>query len=218
MHFSDRIHAGAMLAGKLASYARKKSTIILAVPRGGVVVGKAAARLLMLPLDVVIVKKIPHPHSPEFAIGAVGPQGVILKDELILEEGIPQGYVSQVAKQLSQEIKERRLKYKGKKHLSSLKGKTVILVDDGIATGYTLLAAAEYIKMQKPKKLVLAVPVAAASSLGKFRQLVDEVVCIHVPNNSFAVGEFYKEFSQVEDSEIIKLLKVKSRIKTSSLQ
>lgn len=205
--FKDRIEAGKQLAGRLRKY-KSKALIILAIPRGGVVVGKELAKALNCPLDVIVTKKIGAPGNPELAIGAVGPDGtVVLNQDLAPKTGADKKYISEERRAKSEEVKRRMKAFrKGKKPLN-LAGKTVILTDDGIATGATVEAAIKWVKTKKPKKVILAIPVAASDSLAKLVPLADEVVCLDQPYFFAAVGQFYESFPQTTDEEVVKLLK-----------
>lgn len=205
--FKDRKEAGRQLAARLKKY-RSKTTLILAIPRGGVVVGKELAKVLGCLLDVIVTKKIGAPGNPELAIGAVGPDGtMVLNQELAPRTGMDKKYINEEKKVKSREVARRMRTFrKGKKPLN-LAGKTVILTDDGIATGATIEAAIKWIRTQKPKKVILAVPVAAPDSLAKFTLLADEVVCLDQPYFFAAVGQFYESFPQTTDEEVIELLK-----------
>ncbi len=207
MLFKDRFDAGMLLAAKLTSYRKNKDAIVVAIPRGGVQVGSALAKHLHVPLTFLLVKKLEHPMNPEYAIGAVGLTEVILNDALILQEEISRGYIDSKVEGLRIRIKKRYELYGGEDAIPSFKDKTIILTDDGIATGFTLLAAVDVIRRQFPKKIILAIPVAASDSLEAFREKVDDIICLHVPDVLQTVGQCYLDFKQVEDSEVISLLK-----------
>jgi predicted phosphoribosyltransferase len=162
---------------------------------------------LSIPLDIIIVKKIPFPGNPEYAIGAVGMDEVVIDREVVAANSISDKYIDGEVKELTGAIKERYRNYRGDRPLPGLKGKTVILTDDGLATGHTMLAAVDIVKRQGPKKIVLAVPVAPPETIRKFEGVVDEVVCLDQPSFFFAIGQFYEDFGQVEDEEAIRLLK-----------
>lgn len=212
MYFKDRFDAGKKLAERLTKYKHKKDTLILAVPRGGLEIGHVLAKELHLPLDIIIVKKIPFPGNPEYAIGAVGINETVVNEEVIRAQHISQEYIDNTTKELRRTIKERYKKYRGKKPLPELQNKTIIVTDDGIATGYTLVAAVDVIRKQHPKKVVLAVPVAPHTSLDMFKNKVDEVVCLQTPELFFGVGQFYENFSQVDDEEVVRLLRAGNEI------
>lgn len=203
--FRDRAEAALELAKKLASY-RKQHPLILAIPRGGVVIGKALQEKLAGDLDVVLVRKIGTPFSPEFALGAITESGRFLPNEALAELPIPIGYLEQEIKRQLQLIQQRRQAYTPFCKAISPKNRVVILVDDGIATGSTMIAALKEVKSHHPKKIVVAVPVAPADSLNKLQTLVDEVVCLLQPKDFEAVGQFYQEFLQVSDEEVIAML------------
>ena len=202
MLFRNRIQAGKQLAGKLSAYKNKKDVIILGIPRGGVEVAFSVAKALKAPLSVVVTKKIGHPFNPELAIGAVSPDNYIIDEDYRDKEG----YAKKAIKELNAEIKNRyKLYTEGK--LPQLKNKIAIVVDDGLATGHTMLAAIKYVKSKNPKKVIAAVPVAAQDSYEKVKSIADEVICLHVPIFFNAVGSFYQEFEQLDDEEVISYLK-----------
>lgn len=197
MLFRNRIEAGRKLAKKLANYKNKKDVMVLGIPRGGVEVAFSVAKALKAQLSVVVTKKIGHPFNPELAIGAVSPDNYIIDEDYRDEEG----YAKKAIKELNAEIKNRYKKYTQGK-LPQLKDKIAVVVDDGLATGYTMLAAIKYVKSKSPKKIIVAVPVAAQDSYEKVKKIADEVICLHVPIFFSAVGSFYKEFEQLEDEEV----------------
>ena len=197
MLFKNRIQAGKQLAKKLSAYRNKKDVIVLGIPMGGVEVAFAVAKLLHVELNIIVTKKIGHPFNPELAIGAVSPDNYIIDEDYKDKEG----YAKKAIKELNAEIKKRYKKYAQGK-LPQLKNKIVIVVDDGLATGYTMLAAIKYVKSKSLKKVIVAVPVAARDSYEKVKALADEVVCLHVPIFFSAVGSFYHEFEQLEDKEV----------------
>lgn len=203
MPFKDRQQAGKLLAKKLQKY-KGKDTIILAIPRGGLVIGFELAKALNAPLDILVTKKIGYPGDPEYAIGAVGPHDTVIVTE---REGIEKSYIDEQVKKITAAIHEKYKKYKGKVEIPQLKGKTVIIADDGIATGSTMVISIEIVKQQKPKKVVIAIPVGPPETIDKLNKQVDEVICLEQPEVFFAIGEFYEYFPQVEDEEAIKYLK-----------
>ena len=201
MQFRNRLDAGKQLAEKLSAYKNKKDVIVLGIPRGGVEVAFSVAKALKAPLSVVVTKKIGHPFNPELAIGAVSPDNYIIDEDYKDKEG----YAKKAIKELNAEIKKRYNLYtKGK--LPQLKNKIVVVVDDGLATGHTMLAAIKYVRSKSPKKVIAAVPVAARDSFEKVKKIADEVICLHVPIFFSAVGSFYQEFEQLEDEEVKKYL------------
>lgn len=202
MLFQDRREAGQKLAKQLEMY-RGKRAIVLALPRGGVVVGYEVAKALNLPLDVIITRKIGAPGNPEYAIGAVAETGdVQLNQEEIRLFGISPQYVNDEIRRQKQEIERRVQLYRGGRRLPSVRNKIVIVVDDGIATGFTMRASIRALKVEEPKKIVLAVPVAPPDVLDEMRKEVDEAVCLATPEPFFAVGAWYRHFEQTTDEEV----------------
>lgn len=206
--FTDRVEAGKQLAKKLESY-KGTDAIVLALPRGGVVIGYEIARTLSLPLDIVAVRKIGHPSSPEYAIGAIDES-----DETILNEAeagmIEREWLTEEIARQHQEAKRRGTLYRGRKAPAHVAGKIAIIVDDGIATGLTARLAARSVKAQKPQKIIVAVPVAPEESLLALKdEGVDEVIVLEPPEDFLgAVGAHYVRFDQVEDEEVISLLRI----------
>ncbi|MFH1751030.1 MAG: phosphoribosyltransferase family protein [Candidatus Micrarchaeota archaeon] len=204
--FADRSRAGKALAEKLSGYRGKKDVLILGIPRGGAVVAAQVSKILRLPLYVLVVRKISSPGNPELAIGAVGPDGSPHIDERLarLTNAIPE-YVKIESEKQFLEVKRRMAEY-GVKPIN-FKNKTAILVDDGIATGATMLAAIRILRERKVKKVVLAVPVCSADSARELGGLADEFISLETPEFFSAVGQFYSEFRQVTDDEVRRLLK-----------
>ncbi len=206
MVFKDRREAGSLLAKELERY-KDKDLIIFAIPRGGVVVASEIARKLRCSLTLVIPRKIGAPFNPELAIGAVAPDGQkILNQELVESLKVTESYLKKESEKQVKES-ERRRKVYGVKGIENLQGKIAIIVDDGIATGYTALAAARYIKLKGPKKVILAVPVAPPETIEWLKREVDEIVVLDTPIWFSAVGQFYENFEQVSDAEVLKALK-----------
>jgi putative phosphoribosyl transferase len=207
--FRDRHDAGRRLATVLMPL-RRQHPIVLALPRGGVPVGFEVAQALGAPLDVVLVRKIGAPGQPELGIGAVvdGPEPqIVLNEEIIGLVDPSPGYVeAEIAQQLA-ELERRRALYRGARPPLPIEGRTVIVVDDGIATGGTVKAVLQALSRGKPKRLVLAVPVAPRDSLEAVPPAADEVVCLASPEPFFAVGAHYLDFSQTTDEEVIALLR-----------
>jgi len=205
--FRDRVEAGKRLAEELLEY-KKKDPMVLAIPRGGVVIGYHVAQRLNAPLDLIIPRKIGAPMNPELAIGAVSQDGtVVLNDELVEMLRIPESFIKEEAERQIHEIERRMKKYRGEgKPLPVLKGKTIILVDDGIATGATVRAAVQSIRKQKPAALVVAVPVGPTDTIMALKNEADRVVCLETPAFFHAIGQFYKDFSQISDEEVIQHL------------
>jgi putative phosphoribosyl transferase len=207
MTFEDRQDAGQQLATALKKYKNNKNTYIMALPRGGVVIGHEVAKKLKLPLDVVVPRKIGAPYNEEYGIGAITETGrVIYDDEAIKSVNATKEYISKKVKEETREAKRRINKYRGSRPPLELKNKTVILVDDGIATGLTMQAAIRSVKDRKAKKVIVAVPLSAKDSLKKIKKEADEVVCLDVPIFFTALGSFYGNFEQTTDKEVIKLL------------
>ncbi len=204
--FRDRVDAGRQLARRLEAEYRDSGAIVLAIARGGVVVGDQVAKALHLRLDIIIPRKIGAPGNPELAIGAVAKGAVILNEPLIRELNIPRSYIDQEVSSQVSEIDRRRRLYLGNKAPLDLTGAMVILVDDGLATGYTALASVNAIKLEHPKKLVLAVPVAPTETCQSLNEHVDETICLEAHELFFAVGQFYEVFEQTSDSEVIDIL------------
>ncbi len=202
MLFRNRLEAGRKLAKKLANYKNKKDVIVLGIPRGGVEVAFAVAKLLHVELSIVVTKKIGHPFNPELAIGAVSPDNYIIDEDYKDKEG----YAKKAIKELNAEIKKRYRKYTQGK-LPQLKSKIVIVVDDGLATGHTMLAAIKYARSKKPKKLIAAVPVSSQEAYENIKKLADKIICLDIPINFFAVGNFYQEFGQLTDEDVISCLR-----------
>lgn len=201
--FKDRIEAAIQLSEALIQF-KKEDVVVLAIPRGGLPLGSIVAKKLQSPLDVVLTKKIGHPYQKEYAIGAVSLENIILSDAI----GVTKNYIEEEIQRIRQKLKKRQNQYYKNRSPENLKNKTVIIVDDGIATGNTILVTAELIKKQQPKKIVVAVPVSSKSAIRKIRSSsnVDEIICLHTPSSFRAVGQFYEEFYQVSDKEAIQLL------------
>ena len=201
--FRDRRHAGELLAALLTGYRGRAEAVILALPRGGVPVAAAVARSLMLPLDVFPVRKIGAPIEPELAVGALAADGVVVLDEkTIAAMQIPRATLEAIIAAEREELLRRQRLYRGDRPPLRLDGLTTILVDDGLATGYTMLAAARAVRRQHPARIVVAVPVAPQETLDRLHSEVDEVVCVDTPQRLEAVGQFYEDFSQVSDEQV----------------
>lgn len=209
MHFKDRQEAGIKLAEQLKKYKNNKNAIVLAIPRGGVEVGYEIARFLNARLDIIVTKKIGLPGDEEFAIGSVGPdKKVMLNEGTIRIYNVSEDYIKEMTRDVGKEIERRYKSYKGKYELQNLKGKIVILTDDGIATGFTAKAAISYIKSQNPKKLILAVPAAPSDFVEEAKKEIDEFICLHSTNLFFSISQFYNEFQQLSDEEVKKYIKL----------
>jgi putative phosphoribosyl transferase len=207
MIFKNRLEAGQKLAEALNKFKKSENTIILALPRGGVVVGYEVAQKLNLPLDIGVPRKIGAPGNPEFAIGAITEQGVGVFDEITIGAyGITESYLQNEIKKEKAEA-ERRLKlYRGPRPPLDLKNKTVILVDDGLATGLTMRAAIKTAKKSGAKKIIVAIPITSPEAAELVKKEVDEIIYLEAPAFFGAVGSFYEEFGQTTDEEVIDLL------------
>lgn len=205
--FKNRRQAGSLLAQRLSFYKNKKDTLILGVPRGGVLVAKEVSNKLNLPLDVLIVRKIGAPGNQELALGAVGEgNNMFLDRELVSALKVKKSDLSEKIDEKKREVKKReRLFRKGKKRVSVNK-KTVIVVDDGIATGSTIKVALNCLKEEKPGKIILAIPVCPKSVAEELREMVEKTVFLKTPEDFYAVGQFYNHFPQVQDKEVASLL------------
>ncbi len=206
--FSDRVEAGRRLAEALREY-EGKEVVVLAIPRGGVVVGYQVAKRLGAPLDVIAPRKIGAPHNPELAIGAVAEDGTIILDEgLVRSLGVPESYIGEESERQREEIRRRLRLYRGEAPYPELKGHVVILVDDGVATGSTAKAALASIRRRGPEEVVVAIPVAPPSTARELEEEADRVVCLYTPEPFYAIGQFYRDFSQTSDEEVVGLLEL----------
>jgi putative phosphoribosyl transferase len=205
--FRDREDAGRRLAERLAGY-RDEGSVVLALPRGGVPVGYEISRTLGTPLDVFVARKLGAPDQPELGIGAVAQGGVRVLNEDALEAlAIPDGYIARAAEEETAEIERRLELLRGERPEPEVRGRTAILVDDGLATGVTARAAVAALRSHDPRRLVLAVPVRAAQTAKILRSEVDELVCLEAPADLGAIGLWYEDFYQVPDEEVVALLK-----------
>ncbi len=206
--FSDRVEAGRRLAEALREY-EGREVVVLAIPRGGVVVGYQVAKRLGAPLDVIAPRKIGAPHNPELAIGAVAEDGTIILDEgLVRSLGVPESYIGEESERQREEIRRRLRLYRGEAPYPELKGHVVILVDDGVATGSTAKAALASIRRRGPEEVVVAIPVAPPSTARELEEEADRVVCLYTPEPFYAIGQFYRDFSQTSDEEVVGLLEL----------
>lgn len=204
MIFKDRVDAAEKLAEKL-EWIKKENPIILAIPRGGVVTGDVIAKTLGLSLDIIVSRKIGAPYNPELAIGAVVHDGSFFPNsDLINTLGISKKYLDEQIVEQLEEIERRLVKFRGRKDYD-LKNKTVVLVDDGIATGATVFVAVEWIKKQKPKRIIVAIPVGPRDTIERLSKIA-EVVVLYDPIMFGAVGEFYQSFDQVEDYQVAEIM------------
>lgn len=208
MRFKDREEAGALLARKLIDFKNDDSAIVLALPRGGVPVGFVIAHELHLPLDIYLVKKLGVPGQEELAMGAVSSSGEISLERGLIERlDISDSDLNELISEKQLQLKEREILLRGKRKPIDLLGKTIILVDDGLATGATMATAIKGIKKQQAKKIVVAVPVASREALDLIQREVDEVICLLVPDFFYSVSVWYSDFRQTTDGEVITLLK-----------
>lgn len=203
--FINRFDAGHQLAERLTAYANNPNAIILAIPRGGLELGYVLAKELHLPLNIVLTKKIGYPGNPEFALGAVSADHVYI-DDRFKDVAELQTYIAHQVQEIRELLHERALRYRQGKEPLSIKDKIVIVVDDGVATGSTLTATLMLIKQEDPKKIIVALPVAPPEALKRLQLHADELICVKVPDLFFGVGQFYQNFSQVDDEEAIRLL------------
>jgi putative phosphoribosyl transferase len=207
MIFKDRKDAAVKLSSRLSHYKDKEDVIVLAFPRRWVVTGFHISNSLNCPLDIIIIRKIGFPGNPELAIGAVSETGtVVLNEDIISSYRISEEYIKSEIKRQQEIISKRKALYRGGKGIPTLQGKTIILVDDSIATGATMKAAIEAIKNENIARLIIAVPVSAPDSAEEIKEMVDEWVCLETPHFFNAVGSFYEDFSEVSDREVIELL------------
>lgn len=206
-HFEDRHAAGRLLAAALRAYAGRNDVVVLALPRGGVPVGYEVAKALGAELDVLIVRKLGLPYHPELAMGAIASGGAIdLNPDVIAMSGVTQGDIEGVLAQEYRELERREALYRGARPPAQIEGRTVIVVDDGIATGASMRAALKALRTRKPAKIIVAVPVAPIDTRERLRDVADEFVCVLSPDDFRAVGQFYRHFGQTSDDEVRTLL------------
>jgi predicted phosphoribosyltransferase len=207
MLFRDRADAGRQLADELVAYAGRPDVLVLALPRGGVPVAYEVARALHVPLDVFLVRKLGVPGHAELAMGALATGGVrVLNEEVVHGLRIPDEVIDEVAAEEQRELERREAAYRGDRPPLEVRGKTVILVDDGLATGASMRAAVAALRQRQPAQVVVAVPVAAPETCAEFRAEVDDIVCAHTPRPFHAVGLWYEDFAQTTDGEVHALL------------
>ena len=210
--FRDRAEAGRALAQALERYAGLDDLLVLALPRGGVPVAYEVARALPAPLDVFLVRKLGVPGHEELAMGALASGGVrVLNPDVVDHLHIPESIIDGVAEREQAELERRAREYRGDRSPPDVRGRTVILVDDGLATGSTMRAAAAAVREQQPAQIVVAVPVAAPATCQDFKREVDDVVCALTPEPFYAVGVWYEDFSQTTDAEVRHLLDLAAR-------
>jgi predicted phosphoribosyltransferase len=196
--FTDRIEAGLQLASRLKKY-KGDPGVVLAVPRGGVPVAYAVAKELGFPMDIILTKKIGHPMNKEYAIGAAS-----LTDYFVIpHERVTDPYIEAEVKKVRERLAAMQQRFMGDRKPEQLEGKTVIIIDDGIATGNTLIGTVEVLRKSKPAKMVIAVPVASREAVRKLSRQVDEIITLLIPEEFYGVGAFYEDFSQVSDEEVL---------------
>ena len=205
--FRDRLDAGRRLAGELA-HLEGEDVVVLGLPRGGVPVAFEVARALGAPLDVIVVRKLGVPFQPELAMGAIGEEGVlVLQPDVVRMAGVGEQELAAVERREGAELERRAARFRAGRPRPSLEGRTAVIVDDGIATGSTARAACQVARAQGAARVVLAVPVAPGSSASELSDAADELVILELPEPFFAVGEWYEDFSQISDDEVVTLLR-----------
>jgi putative phosphoribosyl transferase len=212
MIYKDRKDAGLQLASRLTKYKDREDVLVLALPRGGVVIGYEVAKALNCLLDVIIIRKIGFPGQTELAIGAVSETGaVVLNEDIISTYTVSKEYIEEEISRQKKEISRRITLYRSGKGIPPLDGKIIILVDDGVATGATIKAAISTLKKEKIVRLVAALPVSSKDAEEEIKKTVDEWVCPETPLDFAAVGNYYQDFTQVSDEEVVELLKQKTK-------
>ncbi len=207
MLFGDRSEAGRLLASKLEEFTNRNDVVVLALPRGGVPVGYVVAQALHAPLDVFVVRKLGTPGQEELAMGALASGGItVLNRKVIQALGIPQQTIDAVVAREQPELERREHEYRNGRPAVDVQGRTVILVDDGLATGSSMRVAAKALRKKSAAKIVVAVPVASPSTCAEFETEVDKVICATTPEPFWAVGQWYRNFSQTSDEEVRELL------------
>jgi putative phosphoribosyl transferase len=211
--FRDRFQAGTLLADKLREYYREKNVIVLAIPAGGVPVGYMVAKELAVPLDVVVVRKAQIPWNTEAGFGAVTWDGeTVLNEPLVEQLGLTREEIEESISKTKRNIQERLRKFRGDKPLPQLRDKVIIFVDDGLASGFTMLATARSARKRRPKKIVVAVPTASLGAVELLMSEVDEIVCLNIRSGlSFAVADAYENWYDLTDEEVLKILLEKNR-------
>jgi predicted phosphoribosyltransferase len=210
--FRDRCEAGRVLADRLTSYENRPDVLVLALPRGGVPVGYEVAQALQAPLDVFLVRKLGVPGHEELAMGAVATSGVrVLNDDVVKPLGISDHMIEAAAAQELEELSRRERLYRGGRPVPDMRGRTVILVDDGLATGATMRAAIQALRQQQPARVIVAVPTASPDICEALRSEADDVICVMTPEPFFAVGHWYDDFTQTTDDEVRRLLMTRTQ-------
>jgi len=212
--FRDRFHAGKILAEKLQEYGGNRKVIVLAVPAGGVPVGYVVAKEIAVPMDVVVVRKAQIPWNPEAGFGAVTWDGeIVLNESLLGSLGLTERMIEESIMKTRRIIQERIRRFRGDRPMPDLGGKTVVLVDDGLASGFTMLAAARSVRKREPEKVVVAVPTASLRAVQLLRSEADEIVCLNIRSGPiFAVADAYKNWYDLSDEEVVEILEKASRI------
>lgn len=206
--FHDRIEAGRLLAARLAAYAQLRDVLVLALPRGGVPVAYEVARALNAPLDVYVVRKLGVPGQEELALGAIASGGVrVLNQDVVRALNITDAQIDAIAAREQVELERREQLYRGDRPLPDVAGRTVILVDDGLATGATMRAAVRALRQLRPRKLVVAVPTGAPDTCADLEREVDDLICLIAPAPFYGVGFWYDHFAQTSDAEVTRLLR-----------
>jgi predicted phosphoribosyltransferase len=217
MLFHDRFDAGRLLACKLRRFASRPDTVVLALPRGGVPVGFEVAKALNAPLDVFVVRKLGVPGYEELAMGAIASGGIrVLNEDLVRAAGIPDEVIDAVAAEEEQELERRERDYREGRPPVDVQGRTVILVDDGLATGSSMRVAVLALKKKRPAYIVVAVPVGAPTTCAEFESEVNQIVCAATPEPFRSVGQWYGDFTQTSDEEVRDLLRRAASLSTSS--
>lgn len=207
--FADRLEAGRLLAGELSVRKLTGNAVVLALTRGGVPVGFEVADRLRLPLDIIVARKLGVPWQPELAMGAITDSAEILDDRMIRQLGIPEEEVNEVIVREQVELRRREDLYRGGKPALDLRRRTAILVDDGLATGSTMVVAVRHVRTREPERIIVAVPVGSREGCNRVRKELDspdDLVCLATPNLFFSVGEWYRDFDQTSDTEVRMLL------------
>ena len=206
--FIDRRHAGRVLASRLTNYAGRDDVIVLALPRGGVPVAYEVASALGVPMDIFLVRKLGTPGHRELAMGAIASGGVrVLNEDVVRWYGISEAAIEHIAREEQEELARRERAYRDDRPAPDLANRIVILIDDGLATGSTMRAAAKAVRAQRPARVVIAVPVGAPQTCSELAAIADEVICVNTPEPFSAVGQWYLNFDQTDDTEVRELLR-----------
>jgi putative phosphoribosyl transferase len=214
MIFQDRVEAGRRLARELSAYANTLGVVVLALPRGGVPVGFEVARALDAPLDVLVVRKVGVPSNKELAMGAVARFGVLVLDQMVIDRfGMPPEVVERAVKQAEAELDRREALYRNRHERADVRGLTVIVVDDGMATGSSMQAAVKVLRKMGPRRLIVAVPVSSTTASDVIRAEADQLVCLEEMEPFYSVGEWYQDFPQISDAEVRSLLECAAELR-----